>query len=347
VNTQKKPFGKTPDGRDTDLYTLTNDNKMQMQITNYGGIIVSLCVPDRNGQTDDVVLGSETLRGYLKSTPYFGAIVGRCANRIGKAAFTLNGREHHLAANDGPNHLHGGITGFDKKLWKAEPLETKNAVSLKLTYLSKDGEEAYPGNLTCTVTYTLTNDNELKIDYHAEADRTTICNLTNHSYFNLAGQGNGDILNHQMLLNANWYTPVNERLIPTGEIKSVHETPMDFTRPHTIGSRIDQVPGGYDHNYVLNKKERGSLSLAARVFEPTSGRIMELYTTQPGTQFYTGNFLDGSITGKAGKVYKKHYGFCLETQHLPDSINKPHFPSVILQPNEEYQHLTIYKFAVN
>jgi len=340
-----KPFGKTPDGQEVDLYTLTNTNGLKARITNYGAILVSLEVPDKNGKLADITLGFDTLEGYIKGHPYFGATVGRYANRIGGAKFKLNDVEYKLAANNGPNHLHGGIKGFDKVVWKAEDVTAESDRALvKLSYMSKDGEEGYPGNLACTVTYTLTKDDELKINYEAETDKTTILNLTNHSYWNLAGQGGGDILGHELMLNADKYTPVDEGLIPTGEIKSVKDSPMDFTRPMAIGSRIAQVEGGYDHNYVL-KSGGGTLALCARVYEPTSGRVMEIHTVEPGVQFYTGNFLDGSITGKAGKVYKKHYGFCLETQHFPDSPNKPDFPSVVLKPGDKYTTVTVHKFS--
>ena len=339
-----EPFGKTPDGQEVDLYTMTNTNGITAKITSYGAILVSLEVPDKNGKLADITLGFDTLDGYITRHPYFGATVGRYANRIGGARFKLNDVEYKLAANNGANHLHGGIKGFDKVVWKAEETTAEsNKAFVKLSYLSKDGEEGYPGNLACTVTYTLTKDDELKISYEAETDKTTILNLTNHSYWNLAGQGNGDILGHELMLNADKYTVVDEGLIPTGEIRSVEDSPMDFTRPMIIGSRIGQVGSGYDHNYVLDSGG-GTLALCARVYEPTSGRAMEIYTIEPGVQFYTGNFLDGSITGKSGKVYKKHYGFCLETQHFPDSPNKPHFPSVVLNPGQKYTTVTVHKF---
>lgn len=338
-------FGKTPDGQEVELYTLANINGMRARITNYGAILVSLEVPDKAGKLADITLGYDTLDGYLTRHPYFGSTVGRYANRIGGAKFKLNDVEYTLAANNGPNHLHGGIKGFDKVVWKLEEIKAESDKALvKLSYLSKDGEEGYPGNLACTVTYTLTKGGELKISYEAETDKTTIVNLTNHSYWNLAGQGNGDILGHELMLNADKYSPVDEALIPTGEIRSVKDTPMDFTRPMTIGSRIGQVEGGYDHNYVLNNSGGGGLALCAKVYEPTSGRIMEIYTTEPGVQFYTGNFLDGSITGKSDRIYRKHYGFCLETQHFPDSPNKPDFPSVVLNPGDKYMTNTTYKF---
>ena len=343
---KKESFGQTPDGRQIDLYTLINTNGLKAKIMTYGGILVSLEVPDRNGKLGDVVLGYDKLDGYIKNNPYFGAIVGRYGNRIAKGRFTLNGVLYQLTTNEGENHLHGGIKGFDKAVWNAEQVKTEEAVGVKLTYLSKDGEQGYPGNLACTVIYTLTENDELKISYEATTDKATPINLTNHSYFNLTG-GTRDILGHELMLNADRFTPVDDRLIPTGELKSVKGSPMDFTKPETIGSRIGLVPGkdpgGYDHNYVLNSGG-GSLALATKVYEPTSGRVMEIYTTEPGIQFYSGNFLDGSITGKAGTVYKKHYGYCLETQHFPDSPNKPNFPSAILYPGRKYTHLAVHKF---
>jgi aldose 1-epimerase len=345
MSANEESFGKTPEGREVNLYTLTNTNGLRAKITNYGAILVSLEVPDRDGNLADITLGFDALDGYLAGPPYFGATVGRYANRIGKAKFVLDGVEYELAANNGENHLHGGIKGFDKVVWKPEDLwANDNEALLKMSYISEDDEEGYPGNLACTVTYTLTKDDELKINYEAQTDKTTVVNLTNHSYFNLAGQGTGDILGHELTLNADKYTPVDEGLIPTGEIRSVKDSPMDFTLPMTIGSRIEQVGDGYDHNYVLNSGG-GTLALAARAYEPTSGRIMEIYTTEPGVQLYTGNFLDGSLIGKAGKVYKKHYAFCLETQHFPDSPNKPNFPSVVLLPGQKYTTVTVHRFS--
>jgi len=343
MSIRKESFGQTADGKQVDLYTLTNTNGVRARITNYGAILVSLEVPDKNGNLADITLGFDTLDGYLTSHPYFGVTVGRYANRIGGAKFVLNGVEYKLAANDGKNHLHGGLKGFDKVVWNAEEKQTDDGPAVKMSYVSQDGEEGYPGKMACTVTYTLTENDELKINYEAETDKPTVVNLTHHSYFNLAGQGNGDILSHELMLNADKYTPVDEGLIPTGEIKDVKDSPMDFTQPMTIGSRIEQVPGGYDHNYVL-KSGGGSMALAARVYEPTTGRVMEIHTIEPGIQFYSGNFLDGSITGKSGKVYKKHYGFCLETQHFPDSPNKPNFPSVVLNPGQKYTTVTVHKF---
>lgn len=346
MSIKTEPFGQTPDGQAVDLVTMTNPNGIEAKIITFGGIIVSLKVPDRNGKSGDVVLGFDNLDGYLRGHPYFGAIIGRYGNRIGAGKFTLDGVEYKLAVNNGPNHLHGGVKGFDKVVWKIEQAKAQgDEAVLKLGYLSKDGEEGYPGNLKCTVTYTLTADDELKMRYEATTDKPTVLNLTNHSYWNLAGQGAGDILGHELMLNADRYTPVDEGLITTGELKSVKDSPMDFTKPMTIGSRIKQVDiGGYDHNFVLNGKT-GKMKLCAKVYEPTSGRVMEIRTTEPGVQFYTGNFLDGTLTGKDGKVYQKHYAFCLETQHFPDSPNKPNFPSVVLRPGEKYDITTVHKFS--
>ena len=343
MSIEKKAFGKTEDGKEVDLYTLTNDNDLKAQITNYGGIVTSLQVPDRDGNLGDIVSGYDSLEEYIKNNPYFGALIGRCGNRISKGKFTLNGVEYTLATNQDANHLHGGIKGFDKMVWDAEEMQTDEGPALKLTYLSKDGEEGYPGNLSCTVIYTLTNNNELKVSYKAETDKDTVVNLTHHSYFNLGGHDSGDTLGHELMINADNYTPVDEELIPTGQIKPVKDTPMDFTSPVAIGARIDQVQGGYDHNYVLNSSD-GSLALAASVYEPKTGRVMEISTTEPGIQFYSGNFLDGSIKGKDA-VYNKHSAFCLETQHFPDAPNKPDFPSIVLRPGEKYTHLTVHKFS--
>ncbi|WP_161890469.1 aldose epimerase family protein [Pontibacter russatus] len=346
---KSEPFGKTKEGEETTLYTLTNENGMQVQITDYGATITSVLTPDKDGKMGNVVLGFDSLAGYmspeyLKSGPYFGAIVGRYGNRIAKGKFTIDGQEYTLAKNNGENHLHGGIKGFDKVVWEAEPLPEQNA--LKLTYVSPDGEEGYPGKLTTTVTYTLTDDNEIKIDYEATTDKATPVNLTNHSYFNLAAGQAGDALDHVVTLNADKYTVVDESLIPTGELRDVKGTVMDFTSPHAIGERVNEVEGGgYDHNYVLNGED-GNLKKAATVYEPTSGRVMEVFTTEPGIQFYSGNFLDGTITGSGGNTYKKHYGFALETQHFPDSPNQKDFPSTILEPGETYESTTVYKFSV-
>ncbi|HEY9501902.1 MAG TPA: aldose epimerase family protein [Pyrinomonadaceae bacterium] len=351
ANITKESFGKTGDGENVDLYTLTNNLGMQAKIMNYGGIVVSLKVPDRNGKMDDVVLGFNDLDSYLKGHPYFGAIVGRYGNRIAKGRFTLNGVEYKLAVNNGENHLHGGIKGFDKVVWTAKEMRTKMGPALSLTYISKDGEEGYPGTLTATVVYTLTNNNELKLDYTVTTDKDTVSNLTHHSYFNLAGEGNGDILSHILTLNGSRFTPTDAGSIPTGELKAVAGTPFDFLKPNVIGKRINdqdqqlQYGAGYDHNFVVNGKS-GSLRSAATVYEPTSGRVLEVWTTEPGVQFYTGNFLDGTLTGKSGKVYQKRFGFCLETQHYPDSPNHPAFPTTTLKKGATYRSTTVYRFKV-
>lgn len=345
----KKPFGEVA-AAPVDLYTLTNANGAQASITNYGGIVVSLLVPDRNGKLDDVVLGYETVAEYVKDSPYFGALVGRYGNRIGNARFTLEGKQYTLAANNNGHSLHGGLKGFDKAIWQAKPLETKKGPALELTYLSKDGEEGYPGNLAVKVTYLLTDQNELVIDYLATTDKATPVNLTNHSYFNLAGQGSGELLGHVLELAADRFTPVDKGLIPTGELRPVEGTPFDFRKPTRIGQRIDaqdqqiEYGLGYDHNFVLSKPA-GKMGLAARVYEPATGRVLEVLTTEPGVQFYSGNFLDGKNVGKGGRAYKHRYGFCLETQHFPDSPNQPKFPSTILEPGKQYRTTTVYKFS--
>ncbi len=332
---EKSDFGKTADGRPVDLYTLTNSRGLKVKIMTYGGIITELDTPDRDGKIGDVVLGFDDLKSYLAGDPYFGALIGRVANRVAKGKFTLNGKDYQLAINNGPNALHGGLKGFDKVIWKAETVDSKLGLQLKLTYVSKDGEEGYPGNLTATVIYTLDHDDALTIDYEASTDKATTVNLTNHSYFNLAGPGSGDILDETITINADKYTPVDDTLIPTGELKSVKGTPYDFTKPEKIGARIGELkgdpdkkdPGGYDINYVLNGGGKQP-AFAARVSDPKSGRIMEVYTTGPGLQFYTGNFLDGTLTGKNGVVYKQHQALCLEADHFPDSVNHPDFPAV-------------------
>ena len=345
----KKVFGKTPSGETVDLYTLKNAKGMEANISTYGGVLVSLKVPDRAGTLGDVVLGFDDFNGYLLPPPYFGAIVGRYGNRIGHAQFKLDGVEYHLAKNDADNTLHGGKHGFDKALWTATPL---SPTSLQLNYVSKDGEEGYPGTLSAKVIYTVTENNELKLDYSASTDKDTVVNLTNHSYFNLAGEGNGDILDNELTINADRYTPVDKGLIPTGELRSVKGTPFDFTTAHVIGERInakDQqliYAKGYDQNFVLNKP--GDLNtVAARLKSPKSGRIVEVLTTEPGLQFYTSNFLDGTIHGKGGKVYAKHAAVCMETQHFPDSPNKPMFPSSELKPGGTYRTTTIYRFSTD
>ncbi len=346
ANVQAESFGQTPDGQQVMLYKLTNASGLRAGVIEYGAILVSLEVPDRQGKTEDIALGFDDLESYIKRNPLFGATVGRYANRIANASFTLDGTEYKLTANAGKNHIHGGGNKrFDRVVWKGQPFQNDQGAGVRLTHLSRDGEEGYPGNLDCTVTYTLTNKNELEISYKATTDKPTIINLTNHSYFNLAGAGNGDVLGHEIMINADQYTPAGEGLIPTGEISGVKGTPLDFTEPRMIGSRISQLveTRGYDHNYVLTKSN-GPLSLAARVYEPTSGRVMEAYTTEPGMQFYTANGMR-DLKGKGGKVYNRHYGFCLETQHFPDSPNKPHFPSVVLHPGETYDTVTIFRFS--
>jgi len=346
----KTSFGKTSADENVDLYTLRNVNGVEAKIANYGGIVVSLKVPDRNGKFDDVVLGFKDFEGYLKNDPYFGALIGRYGNRIAKGRFTLNGVEYKLAVNNGENHLHGGIKGFDKVVWTGSENKTKAGPAVVLTYLSKDGEEGYPGNLQVRVVYTLTNNNELKIDYSATTDKDTVINLTHHSYFNLAGEGNGDILNHLLTINANRFVPTDAGSIPTGELRSVAGTPFDFLKPTAIGARINQDDeqlksgNGYDHTFVINGRP-GTLRLAATASEPASGRVMQVWTTEPGVQFYTGNFLNGTLTGKSGKVYQRRFGFCLETQHFPDSPNHPSFPTTTLKKGATYKSTTIYKFS--
>lgn len=344
---EQKNFGVLADGSTVRLFTLRNSRGMSAKVMTYGGILTELWVPDRNGKLENVVLGFDNLEQYLKGHPFFGAITGRVANRIAKGRFTLDGTEYKLAINNGPNSLHGGLKGFDKVNWQALPsITAEGHQSLQLTYRSKDGEEGFPGNLDVTVTYTVTAENELQIDYEATTDKASPINLTNHSYFNLAGKGT--ILEHEVALEADNYTPVNEELIPTGQIASVKGTPLDFTQPRKIGERIAQLkpnPGGYDHNFVLNSGGK-SLALAARVKEVASGRVLEVYTTEPGIQLYTGNFLDGKLRGAGGNVYEQHTGFCLETQHFPDSVNQPNFPSTILRPGETYRSRTVFKFAV-
>lgn len=349
---ERRAFGKTSNGEAVDLYTLRNANGVEVKITNYGGIVVSLSVPDRNGSNADVVLGHDAIAGYEKRSPYFGAIVGRYGNRIANGRFTLDGTTYHLARNDGENHLHGGRRGFDKVVWQASEREDADGMAVELRYRSKDGEEGYPGNVDVTVTYTLTEENELRIDYAATTDEPTVINLTNHSYFNLAGHVAGDILGHELMIDADRFTPVDEGLIPIGELRPVEGTPFDFRTPTPIGARINDknqqlaFGKGYDHNYVLNGTA-GSLRQVVRVTEPESGRVLEVLTTEPGLQFYSGNFLDGTIHGKGGKVYGHRSGFCLETQHFPDSPNKPSFPTTVLRPGERYKTTTVYRFSTD
>lgn len=352
MSISRQLFGKMPDGKEVILYTLNNTNGMELKIMNYGGIIVSLRVPDRNRVADDIVLGYDRLEDYLKLNPYFGALIGRYGNRIAKGKFALDGTTYQLATNNGANHLHGGRKGYDQVYWDAQDVKTDTTLGLIMHYLSKDGEEGYPGNLDIFITYTLTNQNQLRIDYSATTDKETIVNLTHHSYFNLAGAGKRDILDQKLMIDADRFTPVDSGLIPTGELKSVEGTPMDFRNPTAIGSRItvpDQqlkFAGGYDHNWVLNKTDN-SLTQVVKVEDPQTGRIMKIFTTEPGLQFYSGNFLDGTIIGKNGNVYKHRYGYCLEAQHFPDSPNKPGFPPVVLKPGETYKQTTIYQFSTN
>jgi aldose 1-epimerase len=342
LNITSKAFGTTPDGRSVDLFTLSNNRALEVSITNYGGAITSIKVPDRSGNIGDVLLGYETLDEYVRNPRYFGCLVGRHANRMGQGRFTLNGEPYQLAQNNGINHLHGGNKGFDKVVWTAKETDQ----GLELSYLSKDGEENYPGNLSVTVKYSLTDENGLRVEYSATTDKDTIVNLTNHSYFNLAGGGN--ILSHELMLNADHFTPVSKDLIPTGEIRSVDNTPMNFTEPKAIGRDINEeydqlgFTGGYDHNFVLNGS---AMKLAAELRESNSGRMLRIVTTEPGIQFYSGNFLDGSLRGKGGVRYEKYAGLCLETQHFPDAPNHDNFPSTVLKVGEKYEHVTVFEFS--
>ncbi len=344
----EQAWGVLPTGETISLYTLRNGKGIEATISNYGGRIVTLKVPDRNGNAADIVLGYDSLEPYTKPNPFFGTLVGRYANRIANGEFTLNGKKYKLAVNNGPNSLHGGTLGFDKKAWVAAV--SKDGQSLQLTYFSKDGEEGYPGNLTSVVTYSLDDDNALTIDYAATTDADTVLNLTNHSYFNLAGHGNGKILDHQLSIAADRFTPVNANLIPTGELKSVEGTPFDFRQPTAIGARIDspdqqiQYGAGYDHNFVLNRAG-DKPTLAARITDPGSGRAMDVLTTQPGMQFYTANHINGDIAGKAGAIYHKRGAYCFETQHFPDSPNQPAFPTTVLKPGERFHQITMFRFA--
>lgn len=346
---EREIFGQTPDGRTIDLYTLANDDGLEARIMTYGGTVVSLRVPDRRGVPADVVLGFDRLAPYLERHPYFGCLIGRYANRIAGAAISINGKSHPLSANDGSNHLHGGIVGFDKRVWTAEPQLSPEGPRLVLTYLSPAGEEGYPGNLWVKVIYTLAANNELRLDYSAISDDHTVVNLTNHSYFNLAGAGT--IHDHMLRLAAERYLPVDNQLIPLGEQRSVSGTPFDFTRSRPIGSGIGadeaqlRIAGGYDHCWVLAEDTR-SCAFAAEVYDPASGRVLSLFTTQPGIQVYSGNFLDGSIRGKGGRAYVRHSGLCLETEHFPDSPHQPSFPSTLLKPGELYEQTTLYRFGI-
>jgi len=341
-----QPFGATPGGTPVKLYTLSNRKGMVVKVTEYGAILTEVWVPDRDGRAGDVALGFDRLEPYVKGHPFFGATTGRVANRIAKGRFTLDGKEYKLAVNNGPNHLHGGLKGFDKQVWKSHPLRgLRNEVSVEFSYTSPDGEEGYPGTMEVKVVYTLTDDNELRIDYTATSDQATIVNLTNHSYWNLAESGS--VLDHVLQINASRYTTADDSLIPTGELAPVKGTGLDFTQPRRVGERIGDYASfakGYDHNFVLDSGGNG-MTLCARVSEPKSGRIMEVWTTEPGVQLYCGNHLDGSLTGVGGAVYEQHTGLCLETQHFPDSINHPAFPSVVLRPGQVYKSTTTYKFS--
>ena len=345
------PFGRTPDGKAVEVYTLTNPRGMQVRAISYGAIIQALRVPDRTGRMADVVLGHDSLEGYLAASPYFGAVVGRYANRIARGRFTLDGRTYRLATNNGPNHLHGGMKGYDKVVWRTRSFQRGDTVGVRFDHTSPDGDEGYPGTVRVSVTYTLTPGNELVVDYGATADRPTPLNLSQHSYFNLAGAGSGPILDHVLTVRADRYTPVDTTLIPTGELASVTGTPFDFRTPTPVGARIRQAHPqlergkGYDHNFVLARGDTG-LVPAVRVLEPTSGRTLDISTTEPGLQFYSGNFLDGTITGKGGRVYGHRSALVLETQHFPDSPNQPQFPSTILRPGEEYRSRTVFAFGV-
>ena len=342
MSIKKESFGKIG-GSTVDLFTMTNNNGMVVKITNFGGIVTQLYTPDRQKNLTNVVLGFEDLNGYLGDHPYFGAIIGRVGNRIAHGKFSLEGEKYELHINNGPNHLHGGKEGFDKKIWDATVMETNEADVLKLHYLSKDMEEGYPGNLDVTVEYRLTNNNELIIEYFAETDKTTHINLTQHNYYNLNGC-TSNVHDHVVQIHADKYTEVGEESIPTGRIFEVENTPLDFRMPKRVGDDIDKVEGGFDHNFVLENTQ-GEIRKIAEVYDPDSGRLMEVETTEPGVQFYTGNYLDGSLTGTNGVVYHKQFGLCLETQHFPNSPNIPHFPSTILEPGNKYHHLTVYRFG--
>jgi len=344
MQVKSEPFGKTKDGSPVTLYTCINAKGLVMKVMDYGAIVVALETPDRHGNLLNINLGFPTLEGYLQRHPYFGTTVGRYCNRIAAGKFKLEGQSYQLAVNNGPNHLHGGLVGFDAKMWNATPVETPQAVGVRFTLHSPDGDENYPGNLTATATYLLTNTNEFTVDFEATTDKATLVNLTNHNYWNLAGAGNGNVLDHVVTLAADLYLPVDSTSIPTGELAPVAHTPMDFTDPHTIGERIGQTPGdpkGYDHCFVVRGNDKRQLRLAARVQHPPTGRVLEIHTTQPGIQFYSGNYLDGQ-PGNGG--YEKHGGFCLETQHYPDSPNRPAFPTTVLKPGEKYHQKTVHKF---
>ena len=346
----RSAFGRLPEGAEVDLYTLTNAKGMEVRVINYGGIVTAIKVPDRNGTPADVVLGFDSLAGYVKNPPYFGAVVGRYANRIAKAQFALDGKKYKLAATNGPNTLHGGVKGFDKAVWQAEPFDHDGQAGVALTHTSPDGEEGFPGTLSMRVAFTLSDANELSLDYSATTDKPTVLNLTHHDYFNLAGEGSGDVLAHELRINADRFTPVDATLIPTGKLADVAGTPLDFRMLTPIGARIGsddlqiKLGSGYDHNFVINH-QGNDLALAARVEEPSSGRVLEVRTTEPGVQFYSANFLNGN-TGKSGHEYHNRGAFCLETQHYPDSPNHPEFPTTTLRPGEQFHSRTVYTFSV-
>ena len=348
---EKRSFGKTPEGAAIDLYVLKNKNGVEVEVITFGATLVSLKAPDRSGNMADVVLGYKDLDGYVNDKAYLGATVGRYANRIANGRFTLDGKAYELPRNDGPNTLHGGVKGFNKRIWTAHEVSSPNGQAVRFSYLSKDGKEGFPGNLKAKVTYSLNNDNTLRIEYSTTTNKTTVMNLTNHAYFNLAGEGSGDILSHELTLHADRFTPVSSTLIPTGELRAVKGTPFDFTTATAIGARIEQddeqlkFGKGYDHNWVLKRTKVAAPVLAAEAHEPKSGRLLQVSTTEPGIQVYTGNFLDGSIQGKSGAAYNRRSAFCLETQHYPDSPNHPDFPSTVLKPGQRFHSVTIYKFS--
>ncbi len=353
ASTLRKSFGKTADGQRVEQYVITNNNGMEVAISTYGATVVSLKVPDRNGKFEDVVLGYQDLSGYESDKVYFGVIVGRYANRIAHARFALDGETYTLAKNNGDNTLHGGVKGFNKAVWSAKRISSVDGQSMEFSHLSKDGDEGFPGNLQVTVVYTLTDGNELRIEYSATTDKKTVLNLTSHAYFNLAGAGAGNVLSHVLQIEADQFTPVDQGLIPTGELRDVQGTPFDFRKATAIGARIDEADeqlklgGGYDHNFVLRRPREGEVSLAARVAEPSSGRVLEVWTTEPGIQLYTGNFLDGTIKGKGNVAYQKRSAFCLETQHFPDSPNQAKFPTVVLNPGATFHSMTSFKFLTS
>lgn len=344
LNVEQSAWGVTPEGDSITMFTLTDGKGVEAKLINYGATLVSLKMPDRNGSYEDVTLGYDNLEGYISGTSYIGASIGRYANRIGKASFKLDGVTYKVTKNDGNNHLHGGTKGFHKVIWNAEPFSTPDSAGVTFTYFSKDGEEGFPGNLTVTNIFALKKDATLVNIISATTDKKTVATFTHHSYFNLTGNAKRDILDHELTIFADTYTPVDKELIPTGKIMPVKGTPLDFTEPKAVGARIKEVEGGYDHNFILNK-QAGELSLAARMYEPVSGRVMEVYATEPAIQFYSGNFLDGTIIGKGGKPYPKYYAFCLEPEHFPDSPNRPEFPTTVINPGETHTNVMVFKFT--